>query len=437
MKTLTYNQFQSLYDLQGFYVLVDFLNNSITNYAKDDHVPKYLFDEVYQNKMNELNVRVKSILQPSKTLEITLILDLKCNMKCVYCYEAALNKENEQTKLDKKHIIDFISMQWEKGNYELLRINILGGEPIMPHNIEYLNKLVNEIHQIGIPVSIIITTNGLTISEYVESITSWKVKQIQVTLDGVEGIHNLRRIPCERRNGFRDIITGISMLIEKGIFVNIRVNVDKNNAAGLPDLARYFISQSWQKSFYSVYIYPITMSGRKDYVVNNNEAIILNLVLNVLNELPIDLRNVYNLDFYGIIYIDYIIDGRQPLIISKFCGATNGQYVIQNDGYVRTCWWALDVNKFIVANLLSNSHYKQYEDNFNDFMNRSVLKMHRCVSCKFKFICGAGCVYKEWKNRNTLYYGNCSEFDTLISAYLEYRLFPNCQSASEVEFHND
>lgn len=420
MNSVKYNQFQGIYKANGKNVLLDFLHNKLDVYD-DDTIFEYEYNEKYAEKSNKLDYIL--LKKNNDTLSITIITSLECNMKCLYCYEESMciNNKDISTRIHVKNIINFIKTELSKKTYEMLSINILGGEPLLEKNIEFLEELCTELKLIDQKKNIAVTTNGINVYCYIENIISWGINDIQITLDGTEEVQNKRRsVLDEKLNGFKEIEKGINKLLINKINVFLRVNVDRNNVGNIPDLGKLIIANNWVVQGLKPYIYPVTSSGNPEYVLEDSEIDIFKKVLEVFKN-DQEIGNIFKFDFHGIEYIGDILKGTRPKIRTKFCGISKGQYVISSDGTVLNCWWGLEENKFKIGKI-EELNYSIDTTKIKSFSVRNTLKIKECNLCKFKYICGGGCTYKEYINKGTVNKGNCSQFDMLIEEYLRYAL---------------
>lgn len=421
MDKVDYNQFQSIYELEGkTKILVDFLCSNIKLYSVDT-----MFNYKYDDKYNEQSIKLDSILikKSSEILAITLITDLNCNMDCLYCYEkdVSLNTKNEYRIINVYEVINLISSEIKSKKYKEIEVNVIGGEPLLENNIEFLNNFFKEIKLLNINTNFSLVTNGINVSNYIDNIIFWGINDIQITLDGTEKIHNQRRMPIDKNlNGFKKIEEGVNMLLQHNIKVFLRINVDKNNVNYIVDLGRYIKKNMWLNKGLKAYIYPLTSSGNKDYVLKETELTIFKMILDKFKDEE-DVSSIFKFDFHGINYIDELIENKCPTIRTRFCGVSKGQYVIYVDGTILNCWWGIENDIFKIGKIDQMNYYID-DSKIKKFSKRNTLEIQGCKVCKFKYICGSGCVYNEYLNKGTINTGNCSQFDLLIKEYLNYVL---------------
>lgn len=421
MEKVKYNQFQSWYQLKNDKVaVVDFLHNEI-KVIEQSCEPEYEFDSEYDSLANRLD----KILTKKRNdiLNITLITSLECNMCCVYCYEKSVSSSFEKVddKLDLERMVDFVKDEYTRGDYSSINANILGGEPLLDINIGKIDVFIKNISQISPKAHFSIVTNGINVTKYIDQLVKWKIENVQVTMDGTELIHNSRRIVSESNiNSFYTIVEGIDALCDKGISVFLRTNVDQNNISDINSFSRFIIDKGWLEKGVTSYIYPVTTSGCSDYILEDSELDIFKKILKELGKNP-ELNHVFDLDFHGIKYINDILNGIQPTIKTRFCGVSQGQYVLSPEGNVLNCWWGLEEKIFKVGEIRTDGYSIDYKK-IDMFHERSVLTTPNCISCKFKYFCGGGCAYKEHAGSGTVNNGQCYPYDELIKEYLNYAI---------------
>lgn len=75
----------------------------------------------------------------SNVLNLTILLTMACNLRCIYCYEAAgIISSVSLTDTVRKNILEFIKMQLSTKGYNHLAIWLFGGEPLLNFEDNYL-----------------------------------------------------------------------------------------------------------------------------------------------------------------------------------------------------------------------------------------------------------------------------------------------------------
>lgn len=421
MNKMFFNQFQSVYKIDEYWVVVDFLKNTVYKIKGENLNIFFEHDENYDKLSEMLDDRLND-QEKDTSLYVTVITDFKCNMNCIYCYEQGIVlPESEVNEKNPEKIVRFIEDKWKTGIYKDISINILGGEPLMSHNMEFISTLCEKINQLGANIRYSITTNGLNVVNYIDDILKWKIGNVQITLDGVGNGHNERRRPNDNRiDGFQKISQGIELLLDSGCFVTLRMNIDRNNIDQIKPLADYIINRKWVTKNFDAYIYPITTSGNDKYLIQDSELEIFNMAMDTIGKDIQSVERIFKLDFHGIDYLRCLIDKKIPKIKTKFCGVERNQYVISDNGKMYACWWGIGENEFDIGNLGEDRY--EAKEKIDRLKQRSTIKIKRCQRCKFKYLCGGGCAYREWMNKKSTNQGNCAEFDLLFEKYLRSRI---------------
>lgn len=158
MNKISFNQFQSVYEINGYWVVVDFLKNTVYKIKGESLNIFFEYDEKYDKLSKMLDNRLKN-QEKDTSLYITVITDFKCNMNCIYCYEQGIVlPESEINEKNPEKIVRFIEDKWKTGIYKEISVNILGGEPLMSHNMEFLGTLCEKINHLGVNIRY---SNGL------------------------------------------------------------------------------------------------------------------------------------------------------------------------------------------------------------------------------------------------------------------------------------
>ncbi len=190
-----------------------------------------------KNEIDDLRRRKEEIVNKVKVIGLQILPTLGCNFECIYCYENVANTKAIMKKPVMDSIVEYVK-NTIKPTTEYLNISWFGGEPLIAiKSIEYLSKHFLSIckkNNINYYANII--TNGyLLTKKNVDLLKKYKVKQVQVTIDGPKKIHNSRRPLKNGKGTYSKIIKNLqyaSLMLD----VWIRINIDKTNILYLNDL---------------------------------------------------------------------------------------------------------------------------------------------------------------------------------------------------------
>lgn len=181
--------------------------------------------EYWDNKIN------------SDILHLAIMPTMKCNFKCVYCFEKRSNSELSEDI--ENNIIKFIEKNINK--YKGLHVDWYGGEPLL--NIDVIKgmseKIINICNRNNVIYLGTSTTNGYNLTPKVaEELFKLGIKAVQITIDGPKNIHDNRRILNNGDGTFDKIIENIKYA-KKFMKINLRVNVDINTINYVEELLHY------------------------------------------------------------------------------------------------------------------------------------------------------------------------------------------------------
>ncbi|MFZ0282855.1 MAG: radical SAM protein, partial [Bacteroidales bacterium] len=181
-------------------------------------------------------------------VQIFFVTNYSCNFTCSYCYQDQY--QNPRIELNRDVIDAFFGYIKKEFSSRRKYITLFGGEPLLntPKQKDILAYFINK--SVEADLSLCLVTNGYFLEEYIQILKNASIREIQVTLDGTESVHDKRR-PLKGGGGtFQRIVKGINACLEENINVNLRMVIDKENISSLPDLAQFAIDKGWTKSSY-------------------------------------------------------------------------------------------------------------------------------------------------------------------------------------------
>ena len=182
----------------------------------------------------------------------TILTTTDCNARCFYCFERGRSRIPMSAETACK-VADFI-----KKHHGGKKVNIswFGGEPLM--NYQVIDLISEKLCEENIPYSSVITTNGYLFDDkLIEKATKkWNTGSVQITLDGTEQVYNrIKAYVNIEESAYQMVMNNINKLLDAGIFVAIRLNMDLHNAEDLFQLADELISRFADQSNLKVYPY--------------------------------------------------------------------------------------------------------------------------------------------------------------------------------------
>jgi uncharacterized protein len=342
----------------------------------------YLMDSdeeatLYRNKyLDFIDSRDKDEIQ------LFFITNYSCNFACSYCYQDQYNNPKQELSIE---LIDsfFKYIQSEFAGRKKY-ITVFGGEPLLnsPKQktlLKYLIEIAN-----GSNLEICFVTNGYTLEEYLPILKSSKIREIQVTLDGTETVHNNRRFLKGGEGTFDRIVRGIYSCP-----INLRMVIDKENIDNLPELAQLAIDKGWTKSPWFK-----TQIGRNyelHHCQSANERLFSRITL---FERIFDLvrQHPHILQFYKPAYsvAKFLFEnGNLPDPLFDSCPACKTEWAFDYTGKIYPC--TATVGK---AEESIGTFYPTVASNaelIDDWERRDITSIEECKQCNVRLACGGGC----------------------------------------------
>ncbi len=208
-------------------------------------------ERAFVRKIRE-SLQYASQMRSTGYTRYTILPTTDCNARCFYCYEQGCEKQTMDPEAAEK-VIDFILRSCREGE---LTLRFFGGEPLMGEAA--LDRICSALTEKGKLFRSRIVTNGyLFTPELVNKARSlWKLELAQVTLDGTEQVYNLRKDFLHDRDGaFRRVVDNLELLLQTGIAVQVRLNMDDANYEDLRILAGQLAQRFGEYERFSVYPY--------------------------------------------------------------------------------------------------------------------------------------------------------------------------------------
>lgn len=173
---------------------------------------------------------------------------VQCQLACAYCFENG----SERMKGMSDEIINR-SCEWLDDYFvahpeiDEFRLVLFGGEPLLRKDVvaKGLNRFSALAKNRGLKFWSELISNGELLDEETASmLTKYEWSRVQITLDGPQDVHDVRRPGKKNRSTFNNIVRNIQMLLSTEYIskIDIRISFDIENANRAPELVRYLAS---------------------------------------------------------------------------------------------------------------------------------------------------------------------------------------------------
>lgn len=343
-----------------------------TNY--ENELYQKLKDREYIMPLYEEKMRKSKIIDSIKSKQkqgldsssVWFVLSYNCNFACPYCYEG---KDKPKLLMTREMVDQIFAI-----NRQVKRIGFFGGEPLLPKNKEIIHYIISKASS---DVEYSVITNGYYLDDFFDTFTNIKTKNIQVTLDGSENIHNQTRKLLNGEKTYERIVSGIERYVQNGLPVTIRMNISENNIEDCFAEKHRIQETDWGKKvrfelqpLFQTEADPMRNLYSKLFLENESAtATSENQILNKL--LPIS-----NFLYRGV--------PLKPVI--KACDRDGQARFYDALGNVYNCILAVGTEKKSIG-----TYYPEISTKSKSFMTRDITTVEKCNNCQYSLFCGGGC----------------------------------------------
>ena len=200
--------------------------------------------------------------------EYTIFTTTNCNARCFYCFELGGFRIPMSCETAEK-LVGYIKNHC---GGKPVRLRWFGGEPLF--NAQAIDIISNGLRKEGIEYRSKMVSNGYLFDDaYVQkAVELWNLKHVQITLDGTEKIYNKIKAYIYRdTNPYEIVLNNIGRLLNAGINVSIRLNMDLHNADDLLTLSQELAERFSGQSGLSVYAHHLFDASKPMAELHSNE----------------------------------------------------------------------------------------------------------------------------------------------------------------------
>ena len=346
----------------------------------------YLVDEKEETKLYRSKYLDFIDSRDEDEVQLFFVPNYLCNFACTYCYQDEYAPAKQELTTE---IIDaffrYISQEFA-GRKKYL--TVFGGEPLLnsPKQKELIAYLLKQANQANLEVCIV--TNGYSITGYIDILKTAKIREIQLTLDGIGNVHDARRFLKGGGATFEKIVKGIDACLESQLPVNLRMVIDKDNIHGLPEMAQFAIDKGWTKNELFK-----TQLGR-NYELHHCQ---------VASEKLFSRISLYETIYQQVKQHPHILEFYKPAYsVSKFlfengslpdplfdtCPACKTEWAFDYTGQIFSC--TATVGKADESLGTFYPEVSRKEEMIATWENRDVTAILECFTCSMQLACGGG-----------------------------------------------
>lgn len=344
-------------------------------------------------------------------IQLFFVPNYSCNFACSYCYQEGYEPVKQQ--LSNEIIDSFFDYIRTEFAGRKKYITVFGGEPLMPGDRQRM--LISHIidRSVEAKIDLAFVTNGYTLTSYIDLLKKARIREIQVTLDGTQDVHDKRRYLHGKLPTFSNIVEGIDACLNAGIQINLRMVVDKDNIDNLAPLSGFAIEKGWTTT-------PLfkTQIGRNYelHVCNSSpdrlfdRASLYKYLYELLKVHP------YIAEFYkpGFSIAKYIAEnGSLPTPLFDSCPACKTEWAFDYTGTIYSCTATVGKKGEELGTFYPVVSHKK--DTIEEWQNRDITTIEKCRTCDVALACGGGCASVAKNTNGIINSPDCRPVKELLS----------------------
>jgi uncharacterized protein len=344
-------------------------------------------------------------------LQLFYVPSYACNFNCSYCYQKSYEtpKDAEQETV-LAAFFAYIDRQFAgRKKY----VTLFGGEPLLPNAVSrrIVQQLVVGTAERGLDLAVV--TNGYHLANYVELLAQGRIREIQVTLDGPQSIHDGRRHLMSGGPTFDAVVAGVDAALSRNLAVNLRTVIDRDNLPAYVELSRFAIERGWTDNPKFK-----TQIGR-NYELHECQAGRDRLYSRIelhqeLYRLATEHPEILRFHRPAFSVARYLNDkGKLPSPLFDACPGTKTEWAFDYTGHIYSC--TATVGK---AEESLGTFYPKLQldaDKVDCWTERDVLSIPRCKTCELQLACGGGCGSVAKNQSGTVNAPDCRPVKELLS----------------------
>lgn len=339
-------------------------------------------------------------------LGLTICPTLQCNFRCPYCFEHSQKDSTVMTHETIMRLLTFI-----KSYKEIRHISLAwyGGEPLMAFDV--IRDITERVKSLCLDFEgAALITNGYLLDKgKCNLLNDLKIQSIQITFDGPEDVHNIRRFLAGGKPTFQHILANVDALMDSSYegSCDIRVNIDKHNIEWFPELHASLLERFKGKK---LFIY----AGHVHTSLGHSYDYSCSLGLQEWTDFTFDMYRRGGLMPTGNFYPASNID-------SGCVSTTHNKFVIGPKGELYKCWEDVGKPEMIIGNLHKDEPVTNPELRAQYSIGTDAYRDPECIVCSVLPICGGGCANKRLRAKQ---FGEggfefCSPYKKNLILYLE------------------
>ncbi|MBR5016125.1 MAG: radical SAM protein [Spirochaetia bacterium] len=340
-----------------------------------------------------------------------------CNFRCPYCFEQhRLCKGQEWLNQNMTpEMIDTIFKalkDYKDRGYKVSDCSLYGGEPLLAKNLETVRSICQHCKELGLELSAI--TNGYELEAFLDLLEEFKFKSLQITVDGVGTVNDKLRIHKSGCGTYEKILKNIKLATQRGIKVNMRVNISRGNLHGIKDLVDDLKARGFEENEkYSYYFKAVNDDKCPENNVREHEIIDELMRIGFTAQEAIMHQSQYSVPANGM--KELLKKEGYPEFNPGYCGSEGGMMVIDPFGRVYPCWDIVAKDDTVVGYADKDTGRFIFGFEKAKWRTRTTDIMETCQCCPYTFTCRGGCASRAFADHGSFFHEYCGESKEIIN----------------------
>ncbi len=347
-----------------------------------------------------------------------------CNLRCAYCFQDHMRTDSRYSRL--LRCVDVSTVDRIVGSFShierhhgivpdtAITRNVLffGGEPLLRTSHTAVSRMMDKVRSMG-PAVFTAVSNATELEAFADRLGPDGISRIQITLDGPRQRHDERRIYSDGSGSFEKIVANIDLALSLGVYIDVRMNIDKTNLNDIGELANFFVDRRWvenpQFSAYAAAVHGSLNKTGKGVLLNSHE--LSEKMGSLAAQVPAIAHIATPNDALRWKFQSILGRGAalQPPMKASYCGAHSGMYV---DAFcdIYACWERTGDPNLRVGHIEENGSVNFVGAKLAEWHSRNVTSNETCAQCRYSMYCGGGCAVLAEGLHGTVYGNYCDAF---------------------------
>src|SRR5580704_12905048 len=313
-----------------------------------------------------------------KLLTAWLHVTNACNLRCPYCY-VHKSAEKMDASIGRASVEAVIASAVRNG-FGAVKLKYAGGEASLNH------RLMIDLHEHarmltarhGIQLHATLLSNGVKLSPALIDMLKTLDIRVMISLDGIDGHHDLQRPFANGKPSFHHVEHTISQLIEHGHAPHLSITITSRNSSGLADAVRFALDRNL--TFSLNFFRDNDCSAQFPDLQYEEQTMIANLLeaFGVIEEV-LPAWSVLG----SILDRGQLLEPRQ-----RSCGVGQDYVVIDQRGRVAKCHMEIERT---LGDVIRDDPLQLVRKDLALVQNLAVEEKEGCRDCTWRYWCSGGC----------------------------------------------